>query len=133
MSDVAKDSTALLNGPPKNFYFLNKKSNSFRKRNEDNAPEEKSNEALEIGFEDENESVTPRDESSSTSLVSWLRNLVSQPRRHGYQFISDPTLPKVRMVPVKVEPKVFFANERTFLAWLHMGVTLASISVAIVA
>jgi uncharacterized membrane protein YidH (DUF202 family) len=32
-----------------------------------------------------------------------------------------------------VEPKVFFANERTFLAWLHMSVTLASISVAIVA
>lgn len=40
---------------------------------------------------------------------------------------------KPRKVPVKVEPKVFFANERTFLAWLHMSVTLASISVAIVA
>jgi hypothetical protein len=39
----------------------------------------------------------------------------------------------VRKVPVKIEPKVFFANERTFLAWLHMSVTLASIAVAIVA
>ena len=38
-----------------------------------------------------------------------------------------------RKVPVKVEPKVYFANERTFLAWLHMSVLLASISVAIVA
>ena len=38
-----------------------------------------------------------------------------------------------RKVPVKVEPKVFFANERTFLAWLHMSLTLASISVGIVA
>lgn len=37
-----------------------------------------------------------------------------------------------RKVPVKVEPKVFFANERTFLAWLHMALTLASISVGIV-
>lgn len=38
-----------------------------------------------------------------------------------------------RKVPIKVEPKVFFANERTFLAWLHMAVTLASISIAILA
>eukprot|EP00968_Pinguiococcus_pyrenoidosus_P024921 scaffold5198_cov247-Pinguiococcus_pyrenoidosus.AAC.8 len=30
-------------------------------------------------------------------------------------------------------PQVFFSNERTFLAWLHMSVTLASISIAIVA
>ena len=40
---------------------------------------------------------------------------------------------KVRKVPVKVEPKVFFANERTFLAWLNMAVTLSSISIAILA
>ena len=31
----------------------------------------------------------------------------------------------------KVEPKTFLANERTFLAWLDMSVTLAAISVAI--
>jgi uncharacterized membrane protein YidH (DUF202 family) len=34
---------------------------------------------------------------------------------------------------VKVDPKVFFANERTFLAWLHVSVILAGASVAIVA
>jgi hypothetical protein len=33
---------------------------------------------------------------------------------------SRATLP--RKVPVKVEPKVFFANERTYLAWIHMAV-----------
>jgi uncharacterized membrane protein YidH (DUF202 family) len=38
-----------------------------------------------------------------------------------------------RKVPIKVEPKVFFANERTFLAWLHTSVTLASIAIAIIA
>lgn len=38
-----------------------------------------------------------------------------------------------RKVPVRVEPKVFFANERTYLAWLHMAIMLATISVAIVA
>ena len=43
------------------------------------------------------------------------------------------TLPRERKVPIKVEPKVFFANERTFLAWLHSSVLLAGASVAIVA
>lgn len=36
-------------------------------------------------------------------------------------------------LPVKIEPKVFFANERTFLAWLQMSTQLAAISLAIVA
>jgi len=36
-------------------------------------------------------------------------------------------------MPIKVEPKVYFANERTFLAWLHTSVILAAASVSIVA
>jgi uncharacterized membrane protein YidH (DUF202 family) len=32
---------------------------------------------------------------------------------------------------VKIDPKVFFANERTFLAWLHSALLLAGASVAI--
>ena len=31
---------------------------------------------------------------------------------------------------MRVEPKVFFANERTFLSWLHMAVTLGGIGSA---
>lgn len=37
-----------------------------------------------------------------------------------------------RKVPVKVEPKVHLANERTFLAWLHVVVILAAASMTIV-
>lgn len=33
----------------------------------------------------------------------------------------------------KIEPKVFFANERTFLHWLHSGVTLYTIAAGILA
>jgi uncharacterized membrane protein YidH (DUF202 family) len=33
----------------------------------------------------------------------------------------------------KVDPKAFFANERTYLAWLHVAVILAGAGVAIVA
>jgi len=43
------------------------------------------------------------------------------------------TLVKPRKAPIKIEPKVFFANERTFLAWMHLSVTLAGASIAILA
>jgi uncharacterized membrane protein YidH (DUF202 family) len=38
---------------------------------------------------------------------------------------------KQRKAPIKVEPKVFFANERTFLAWTHISIILAGASIAI--
>ncbi|GLI70122.1 hypothetical protein VaNZ11_014928 [Volvox africanus] len=37
----------------------------------------------------------------------------------------------LRTTPMRIEPKTFFANERTFLAWLHMAVTLGSVSAAL--
>jgi len=40
---------------------------------------------------------------------------------------------KPRSAPIKIEPKVFFANERTFLAWMHVSIILAGASVAILA
>jgi len=40
---------------------------------------------------------------------------------------------KPRKAPIKVEPKVFFANESTFLAWMHLSVMLAGASIAILA
>jgi uncharacterized membrane protein YidH (DUF202 family) len=36
-------------------------------------------------------------------------------------------------VAQKTEPKVFFANERTFISWLSMAVNLSSISIAVIA
>lgn len=44
----------------------------------------------------------------------------------------DPAA-KERKIPTKVEPKVFFSNERTFLSWLNMAVTLSTISLAVIA
>jgi len=40
---------------------------------------------------------------------------------------------KPRKVPMKVEPKTYFANERTMLSWLHMAVTLGTIGAAMLA
>eukprot|EP00887_Chlorella_sp_A99_P007158 scaffold2.g7158.t1 len=41
-----------------------------------------------------------------------------------------PLLPG-QPIPQRAEPKTYMANERTFLAWLHMAVTLGSISAAL--
>jgi hypothetical protein len=30
--------------------------------------------------------------------------------------------------PHKVEPKLFLANERTFMKWMHMAITISSVS-----
>lgn len=35
-------------------------------------------------------------------------------------------------VEQKIEPKTFFANERTFLSWLHMALTMGSIATAMI-
>ncbi|KAI5186976.1 hypothetical protein NEHOM01_1834 [Nematocida homosporus] len=35
------------------------------------------------------------------------------------------------VVPVRVEPKVFFANERTFLSWLHFSIFIGGIGAAL--
>lgn len=35
-------------------------------------------------------------------------------------------------IPVRIEPKTFFALERTYLSWMHMAVTLGGVTSALV-
>ncbi|TXT09961.1 uncharacterized protein COLE_03895 [Cutaneotrichosporon oleaginosum] len=55
-----------------------------------------------------------------------------RPLLTDYHSINDPTIrvrvPKKKATPVKVEPKVWFANERTYIAYLSMGVLLSTIA-----
>ncbi|OMJ07174.1 Vacuolar transporter chaperone 4 [Smittium culicis] len=44
---------------------------------------------------------------------------------------SDSGYKKIIQVPARVEPKVFFANERTFLAWLNFSMLLGSLSLGL--
>jgi len=39
----------------------------------------------------------------------------------------------MKLTPQKVEPKLFFANERTFVKWLHMAVMLSAASTGVLA
>jgi hypothetical protein len=42
-----------------------------------------------------------------------------------------PTHPCQGETLIRIEPKTFLANERTFLSWLHMSVTIGSIAAAL--
>jgi len=133
----ASETSSLLpkaNGEQKKFYFLNASPTSSQQKAKQ--------QVASIPISDEN-SVTTENPQSPTFLT-WISSIFQRPSRQGYTVIGNGSSGnnnnnngnnqmKPRMVPVKVEPKVFFANERTFLAWLHMSVTLASISIAIVA
>ena len=63
-----------------------------------------------------------REASASASLVDWW---FRKPAMAPHKPLPPGTLPQ------KMEPKTYFANERTFLAWLHMAVTIGSIATAL--
>ncbi|KAJ9071295.1 hypothetical protein DSO57_1038318 [Entomophthora muscae] len=50
----------------------------------------------------------------------------------GTTAASRPIKNKRIAVPVRVEPKVFFANERTFLSWLNFALVLGALAIALV-
>lgn len=62
----------------------------------------------------------------------------AQPKRDMGAGISSKPQPqrnaaeKKIAIPVRIEPKVFFANERTFLSWIHFSIFLGGISTALV-
>ncbi len=63
------------------------------------------------------------DEEEQETCLDWL-----------FPFCSPGNMSLSVVAPTsvqKIEPKVFFANERTFLHWLHAGVTLYTISAGI--
>lgn len=53
------------------------------------------------------------------------------PEANFFDRIIGAHKPRLRATPMRIEPKTFFANERTFLHWLHMAVTVGSISAAL--
>lgn len=48
----------------------------------------------------------------------------------GTVYLENIKLPpgKTLCVPVRIEPKVYFANERTFLAWVEIGILLSAVA-----
>ncbi|RMZ52859.1 hypothetical protein APUTEX25_000978, partial [Auxenochlorella protothecoides] len=62
------------------------------------------------------------DEPEPSGLLDWW---FRKPPMAEHKALPPGTLPE------RMEPKTYFANERTFLAWLHMAVTIGSIATAL--
>ena len=68
--------------------------------------------------------IRPRDEGRRNGKPGFL----------DWWFLDRPEIKRkttLSSTPMKIEPKTFFANERTFLSWLHMAVTIGSIACAL--
>ena len=63
------------------------------------------------------------EEELENSCVGWMFPFCSS-NNQNFAMVAPTSVQKI-------EPKVFFANERTFLHWLHAGVTLYTISAGI--
>jgi uncharacterized membrane protein YidH (DUF202 family) len=79
-----------------------------------------------INFYNDGEEYYDEEEQGEESCCGWVFPFCS--RFNGYaEAVVAPTSIQ------KIEPKVFLANERTYLHWLHYGVILSSIASAILA
>lgn len=79
--------------------------------------------AIDIGSEDE---TVPMIQNKSQAKREMGSGVSSKPQTQG-------NLAEKRIaIPVRIEPKVFFANERTFLSWIHFSIFLGGISTALV-
>jgi uncharacterized membrane protein YidH (DUF202 family) len=80
-------------------------------------------------------SVPPNSFKSWFSIIfsKWpLGFLKGQPRDEVLCLPPGVRIPQKTSTPVRVEPKVFFANERTYFSWMTFAVLLGSFSVALV-
>ncbi|KAI8376002.1 VTC domain-containing protein [Radiomyces spectabilis] len=85
------------------------------------------------------------------SEATWKDKLQAMPKTIGqtfHQWFGHPTagadkarepvilppgvkVPKKVITPLRVEPKVFFANERTYFSWMSLGTLMATFSIAL--
>lgn len=76
--------------------------------------------------DDELDVDVPDEAEEADDYCGWLFPFCSRNNAY-YETTMAPTSVQ------KIEPKIFFANERTFLHWLHHGVILASIASGVLA
>jgi len=66
-----------------------------------------------------------------STLSAWNHIYTRSLQTMSTQPLLQRTASKRIALPVRVEPKVFFANERTFLSWLHFTVVLGGLAVGL--
>lgn len=66
------------------------------------------------------------DDTDADNCCSWMFPFCSRNNHYAMAVVAPTSIQKI-------EPKVFFANERTYLHWLHHGVILSTIASSILA
>lgn len=80
-------------------------------------------------FYNNDEGYPDADEEEEETLCGWMFpfcNRYNASNSSSYELLAPTSIQKI-------EPKVFFANERTYLHWLHHGAVLSSIASGILA
>ncbi|CAL5221671.1 g3901 [Coccomyxa viridis] len=72
--------------------------------------------------------ATEQPQTNGQSTITALQDAIYGTRN----YTSGARYQLPRKVPLRIEPKTYFANERTLLAWLSMAVTIGSVSAALV-
>mmetsp|Transcript_16939 Transcript_16939/g.31660 ORF Transcript_16939/g.31660 Transcript_16939/m.31660 type:complete len:212 (-) Transcript_16939:462-1097(-) len=131
---------------PPSYYFIRKRSSSRSSEGGESFGFNKppSFDENEVVSKDRDESIdvipqgATRDEFASRVVMGAIREVDEGPIGSGPSAeLADGdaavgTLLLERRVPVKIEAKVYFANERTMLLWLHSAVWLFTGSVTII-
>jgi uncharacterized membrane protein YidH (DUF202 family) len=71
-------------------------------------------------------------EEDHVSMVSWLYAKITNNKALLLSSSQQQIIPKKGKFKKKVEPKLFFANERTFISWLQFSALLLSVSLGLV-
>lgn len=96
-----------------------------------NIEEARGNENASLLEEEEEEE---EDEQQRPMGVKTIRKMFQRKKRSGPEEVILPpnvSIPRKIITPVRVEPKVFFANERTFFHWMRFSVLLGTFSLAL--
>jgi uncharacterized membrane protein YidH (DUF202 family) len=77
------------------------------------------------------EEISKREENH-ISMASWLYAKITNNKAILLNTNPEQNLPKKGKRKKKVEPKIFFANERTFISWLQFSALLLSVSLGLI-
>ncbi|KAJ3360936.1 vacuolar transporter chaperone [Kappamyces sp. JEL0680] len=73
----------------------------------------------------------PPTKAPAKKHLSWFGSLQGEKTKPPSSNIPATMNGKKIVLPVRVEPKVFFANERTFLSWLHFCIVLGGLALGL--
>lgn len=76
-------------------------------------------------------SKAKKDKGKATAKSFWFGSTGENKTKEAVPGIPAKMNGKRIVLPVRVEPKVFFANERTFLSWLHFCVVLGGLALGL--